>query len=79
MLRMLGAPPARVGGLLLCEALWLALLASVLGLAVGHLLAEGVGRLLAAQNAMPVTAGVRPWTLSNSNGVMASSATMAML
>ena len=55
MLRMLGAPPARVGGLLLCEALWLALLASVLGLAMGHLLAEGVGRLLAAQNAMPVT------------------------
>jgi len=55
MLRMLGAPPVRVGSLLLCEALWLALLASVLGLAVGHLLAEGVGRLLAAQNAMPVT------------------------
>ncbi len=55
MLRMLGAPPLRVGSLLLCEALWLALLASVLGLAVGHLLAEGVGRLLAAQNAMPVT------------------------
>ena len=27
MLRMLGAPPRKVGALLLCEALWLALLA----------------------------------------------------
>ncbi|AVS81352.1 multidrug ABC transporter substrate-binding protein [Paracidovorax avenae] len=58
MLRMLGAPPARVGGLLLCEALWLALIASLLGLACGHLLAEGVGRLLAARNAMSVTGWV---------------------
>ncbi|SFD92694.1 FtsX-like permease family protein [Paracidovorax konjaci] len=58
MLRMLGAPPARVGGLLLCEALWLAVLASVLGLGLGHLLAGVVGQLLAAQNAMPVTGAV---------------------
>ncbi len=45
-------------GLLLCEALWLALIASLLGLACGHLLAEGVGRLLAARNALPVTGWV---------------------
>ena len=55
MLRMLGAPPARVGGLLLCEALWLALLASVLGLAVGHGLTAVVGQVLQSQNAMPVS------------------------
>ncbi|CAM4007151.1 ABC transporter permease [Paracidovorax anthurii] len=55
MLRMLGAPPARVGGLLLCEALWLALIASALGLGLGHALAAVVGQMLAAQNAMPVT------------------------
>ena len=36
MLRMLGAPPWKVGALLLCEALWLALMASVLGLLAGH-------------------------------------------
>lgn len=43
MLRMLGASPLRVAGLLLCEALWLALLASVLGLLGGHLLTGLVG------------------------------------
>jgi putative ABC transport system permease protein len=31
MLRMLGAPPGRVAGLVLCEALWLAALACALG------------------------------------------------
>ena len=36
LLRMLGASPLRVAGLLWCEALWLALVASVLGLALGH-------------------------------------------
>lgn len=36
LLRMLGAPPRKVAGLLLCEALWLALLASVLGVLAGQ-------------------------------------------
>lgn len=36
LLRMLGAPPRKIAGLLLCEALWLALLAAVLGLAIGQ-------------------------------------------
>jgi putative ABC transport system permease protein len=43
LLRMLGAPPRKVAGLLLCEALWLALLAAVLGLAAG----QGLMALLA--------------------------------
>ena len=46
MLRMLGATPGKVGALLLCEALWLAVLASVLGLAAGHGLAAVVGAML---------------------------------
>ena len=55
LLRMLGAPPARVAGLLWWEALWLALLATVLGLAAGHALAAIVGQMLQAQNAMAVS------------------------
>jgi len=56
MLRMLGATPAKVGALLLCEALWLAVLASVLGLAAGHGLTALVGYLLEAQQSLPVSA-----------------------
>lgn len=58
MLRMLGATPAKVAGLLLAEALWLALLASVLGLALGHGLTALVGAALAAQQSMPVSGAV---------------------
>lgn len=54
MLRMLGAPPRRLGALLLCEALWLAVLASALGLLAGHLLTAGVGWLLQAEKSLPV-------------------------
>lgn len=43
LLRMLGAPPRKVAGLLLCEALWLALLATVLGVLAG----QGLTALLA--------------------------------
>jgi putative ABC transport system permease protein len=55
MLRMLGATSAKVAALLLCEALWLAVLASVLGLAVGHGLTALVGYMLEAQRSVPVT------------------------
>jgi putative ABC transport system permease protein len=55
MLRMLGATPAKVAALLLSEALWLALLASVLGLAAGHGLTTLVGYLLEAQRSLPMT------------------------
>ncbi len=36
LLRMLGAPPRKIAGLLLVEALWLALLATVLGVLAGQ-------------------------------------------
>ena len=55
MLRLLGARPAKVAALLLCEAWWLALLASVLGLAAGHALTGLVGAMLEAQRSLPVT------------------------
>lgn len=55
MLRMLGATPAKVAALLLCEALWLALLACVLGLAAGHGLTSLVGSVLRAQQSLPLS------------------------
>lgn len=55
MLRMLGAPPLRVASLLLCEALWLALLASALGLLGGHLLTGLIGSLLQGQQSLALS------------------------
>ena len=57
MLRMLGATPAKVAALLLCEAWWLAVLASVLGLAARPR-PDGAGRRLAGGAAL--AAGDRP-------------------
>jgi putative ABC transport system permease protein len=58
MLRMLGATPAKVAALLLCEALWLAMMATVLGLAAGHGLTALVGYLLEAQRSLTVSGRV---------------------
>ena len=55
MLRMLGATPVKVASLLVCEALWLAVLASILGLAAGHGLTALTGLLLEAQHSLPMT------------------------
>lgn len=52
MLRMLGAPPRRVAALLLAEAWWLALLATVLGLLLGHGLTALLGWLMPSDQAM---------------------------
>jgi putative ABC transport system permease protein len=62
MLRMLGATPAKVASLLVCEALWLAILASILGLLAGHALTAGAGYLLEAQRSLPLTG--RIWLAS---------------
>ncbi len=56
MLRMLGASPWKVGALLLCEALWLALSACVLGLLAAHALTALVGQRLMEQHALAVDA-----------------------
>jgi putative ABC transport system permease protein len=58
LLRLLGAPPSRVSAVVLCEALWLALLAAALG-------------LLLAQVLMAV---VSHWWLADSGWMLAGSA-----
>jgi putative ABC transport system permease protein len=52
LLRMVGAPPWRIATLLLCEALWLGLLAAALGLALGQGLAAVLGWFLKLDNSM---------------------------
>jgi putative ABC transport system permease protein len=54
MLRMLGASPGKVGGLLLCEALWLAAMACVLGLLAAHGLMALVGALAMADQSLAI-------------------------
>ncbi|GAA6118676.1 FtsX-like permease family protein [Acidovorax sp. FG27] len=55
LLRLLGAPRTRVAGVIAAEALWLALLATLLGLALGHALAGLAGHWLGAEGSMPLT------------------------
>jgi len=59
MLRMLGAPPRRVGALLLLEALWLALLACGLALLLSQALAWFAGDLWSASQGLIVN----PWSV----------------
>jgi putative ABC transport system permease protein len=52
MLRMLGAPPLKVGALLLCESFWLAAMACALGLLAAHGLAALMGPMLMDQQSL---------------------------
>jgi putative ABC transport system permease protein len=58
LLRMLGAPPVRLGALIWLEAVWLAAVSSVIGLVLGHALTQGVAALLAAERAVPLSGWV---------------------
>lgn len=58
LLRMLGAPPRRVAGLLLAEALWLAALATLLGLAAGHGLTALLGWMLDNDQSVPLRGAI---------------------
>lgn len=73
MLRMLGAPPRRIAGLLIGEVLWLAAIACVLGLALGHALTAGVGLLLDAQRSLVVSglwfSATEGWVVAGAFGV----------
>lgn len=60
LLRMLGAPPRRVAALLLTEALWLGLLAAVLGVALGQGLLALLGHLLALDQSLLIGGLVWP-------------------
>ena len=55
MLRMLGAPPTRVSALLLCEGLWLALLACALGLLAAHALTALLGEMLMDRQSLAIS------------------------
>jgi putative ABC transport system permease protein len=55
MLRMLGAPPLKVGALLGCEALWLALMACALGLLAAHGLTALAGSMLMAEQSLAIS------------------------
>ena len=58
MLRMLGASRAKVAGLLLCEAFWLASLSCVVGMLAGHGLVALAARMLQAQQSI----NIQPWS-----------------
>ena len=62
MLRMLGAPPWRIALLVSLEALYLAGMATLLGLALGHGLTAALGAMMAAQQSLHITAAwFSPW------------------
>ena len=64
LLRMLGAPPRKVAGLLLCEALWLGLLATLLGLAAGQALVALMGWALQLEQSVLIGGLVWPVELA---------------
>ena len=63
LLRMLGAAPRKVAALLLCEAVWLGLVASVLGLLVGQGFAAALGWFLQLDNSLLIGGLVWPLEL----------------
>jgi putative ABC transport system permease protein len=76
MLRMLGAPPRRVAALLLAEAGWLALLATVAGLLLALALASAAGLWWADAPAL-LPNGVWPITLAWVPALAAATALLA--
>jgi putative ABC transport system permease protein len=60
LLRMLGAPPTKIAALLLVEALWLGLLATVLGVMGGQALAAVIGWMLQLDNSLLIGGMVWP-------------------
>lgn len=64
VLRMLGAPPAKVAVLLLCEAIWLAVVASALGLALGQCFAAALGWFLQLDNSLLIGGIIWPASLA---------------
>ena len=60
LLRMLGAAPRKVAALLLCEAVWLGLVASVLGLLLGQSFASALAWFLQLDNSLLIGGLVWP-------------------
>lgn len=63
LLRLLGAPPRRLAALLVCESLWLALLAALLGLALGQTFVAFLGWFLQLDTSLLVGGFVWPLVL----------------
>ena len=61
LLRMLGAPPARIAALLLGEALWLGLMSALIGVAAGQGLTALIGWMLQLDNSLLI--GGLAWPL----------------
>jgi len=60
LLRMLGAPPGRIAALLLAEALWLGLMAALLGLALGQCFVLALGQMLGLDQSLLLGAALWP-------------------
>jgi len=60
LLRMLGAPPARIAALLLTEALWLGLMAALLGLALGQCFVLALGWMLGLDQSLLLSSALWP-------------------
>ena len=63
LLRMLGAPPARIAALLLGEALWLGVMSAVIGVAAGQGLTALIGWMLQLDNSLLIGGLVWPLEL----------------
>ncbi len=61
LLRMLGATPLKVAGLLLCESLWLGVMAAVLGVLLGQAFTLALGWFLKLDNSLLI--GGLAWPL----------------
>jgi putative ABC transport system permease protein len=79
LLRMLGASPGKVAALLLCEALWLAVLATALGLLAGQGLVAGLGWLLKMDQSVLISAWAWPAALWSVPGLAFGVAAFAAL
>ena len=63
LLRMLGAPPGRIAALLLAEALWLGLMAALLGLALGQAFVFALGQMLGLDQSLLLAGALWPVAL----------------
>lgn len=63
LLRMLGAPPRKIAGLLMLEAVWLAIVASLGGLLLGQVFLMALAWMLALDNSLLLTGLVWPSAL----------------
>jgi putative ABC transport system permease protein len=83
LLRMLGAPPGRIAALLLTEALWLGLMAALLGLALGQCFVLALGWLLGLDQSLLLNGALWPaellWVPSLALGVSLGAALLPAL